>query len=157
MKDTNRNTSATMIALSLAALTLHVTGCGKSGGTGPIDPVSMQIVEKAVRGELNKPLGKLTDNDLGSVTYLLISDPNFSDLRTLAKLVHLQYLYVLKCKGVADISPLLNLKELAVIEFKDCSVTDLLPLQNLPNLQSVTCVISGNRKSTPVPTHAVPS
>ncbi len=73
------------ILLILAVLAL--AGCGKKS----LDP----ILEKAVRSELKKPTGKLTEADLKKVTYLLLYDNQLTELpRGLEKLTQLKTLFI---------------------------------------------------------------
>ena len=63
------------ILLILAVVAL--AGCGEKSPTVKIaDPV----VEKAIRGVLEKPTGKLTEADLEQVTYLYLSNSQLTDV-----------------------------------------------------------------------------
>ena len=63
------------ILLILAVVAL--VGCGEKSPTVEItDPV----VEKAIRGVLEKPTGKLTEADLEQVTYLYLSNSQLTDV-----------------------------------------------------------------------------
>ena len=76
-----------MKQILLILVVLALAGCGKKS----LDP----ILEKAVRSELKKPTGKLTEADLKKVTYLLLYDNQLTELpRGLEKLTQLKTLFI---------------------------------------------------------------
>ena len=62
-------------------------GCGK-----PL--ISNPVVEKAIRGQISKPKGKLTEADLEKVTILVLSSNKLTDVTGLEKLTKLEELYL---------------------------------------------------------------
>ena len=77
-----------MKQILLILVVVALAGCGKKS----LDP----ILEKAVRSELKKPTGKLTEADLKKVTYLLLYDNQLTELpRGLEKLTQLTYLNII--------------------------------------------------------------
>jgi len=63
------------ILLILAVVVL--AGCGEKSPTVEITDL---VVEKAIRGVLGKPTGKLTEADLEQVTYLYLSNSQLTDV-----------------------------------------------------------------------------
>ena len=110
----------------------------------PVSPadeklIADPIVEVAVRRELKKPEGKLTEADLESVRSLDLSDTKITDagLKELAKLQELRKLFLSNTKitdeGLKEMAKLQKLKFLHLIETKitDADVTKLK--KALPN------------------------
>ena len=64
---------------------LLVVGCGK-----PL--ISNPVVEKAIRGQISKPKGKLTEADLEKVTILDLRRDKLTDVTGLEKLTKLEEL-----------------------------------------------------------------
>ena len=62
-------------------------GCGK-----PL--ISNPVVEKAIRGQISKPKGKLTEADLEKVTILDLRSDKLTDVTGLEKLTKLEELYL---------------------------------------------------------------
>ena len=82
-------------------------GCGK-----PL--ISNPVVEKAIRGQISKPKGKLTEADLEKVTILDLRSDKLTDVTGLEKLTKLEELY-----------------------FSDNQLTDVKGLENLTKLESL--------------------
>ena len=87
--------------LVMMAVLVLVVGCGKKndGNTDVANPeklITDPIVEKAVREELEKPQGELTEADLEKVTYLELIGTQFTDagLKNLVKLKRLESLWL---------------------------------------------------------------
>ena len=64
-----------------------LVGCGK-----PL--ISNPVVEKAIRGQISKPKGKLTEADLEKVTILDLRSDKLTDVTGLEKLTKLEELYL---------------------------------------------------------------
>ena len=74
---------------------------------------------------------------------LAIGGNELSDLRPVAKLIHLERLYAWDNRNLTDISPLANLTDLRYIDLNGCKVSDITPLMNLEQLTSLK--LRGNR------------
>ena len=90
------------ILLILAVVVL--AGCGK-----PL--ISNPVVEKAIRGQISKPKGKLTEADLEKVTILDLRSDKLTDVTGLEKLTKLEELY-LGDNQLTNVKGLENLTEL---------------------------------------------
>ena len=107
------------ILLILAVLAL--AGCGKKS----LDP----ILEKAVRSELKKPTGKLTEADLVKVTALSLRGTKITDsgLKEVAKLQKLETLDLnttqITDAGLQELAKLQKLGRL--ILFNNSQITDV--------------------------------
>jgi len=64
-----------------------LVGCGK-----PL--ISNPVVEKAIRGQISKPKGKLTEADLEKVTILDLRSDKLTDVTGLEKLTKLESLWI---------------------------------------------------------------
>lgn len=129
-------------------------------------------LHKAIREELNSdtetsiPDGKpITKEDMGklrvclvddeglvdltgleyaiNLTWLAFYDSDISDLRPIAKLRHLEKLECWNNRRITDISPLVNLTELTVLDLEGCRISDIAPLANLTHLTALK--LRGNR------------
>lgn len=129
-------------------------------------------LHKAIRKELNSntktsiPDGKpITKEDMGklrvlpvgdeglvdltgleyavNLTAFAFSDSDVSDLRPIAKLRHLEKLECWNNRRITDISPLVNLTELTVLDLEGCRISDIAPLANLTHLTVLK--LRGNR------------
>lgn len=129
-------------------------------------------LQQAIRAELNSdtetsiPDGKpITKEDMGrlrvflvddeglvdltgleyavNLTWLAFYDSDISDLRPIAKLRHLEKLECWNNRRITDISPLVNLTELTVLDLEGCRISDIAPLANLTHLTALK--LRGNR------------
>jgi len=110
-----------LLALSLAALALNGASCKDHTKTGQGDPVSKQIIERAVRKEISKPDGPLTQSDYLTLTELNLSGSAVTDLSPLEELLQLQGLNLSGCRHVVDLSPLESLPRLVYLDLTGCT------------------------------------
>lgn len=118
------------------------------------------LIEQAVRLELNRPQGILTDEDLLGVTEILIRGQKVYDLKKsyyedaqsgyldaaswgntvsledLRRMPNLKYVFVSHAK-VKDVSPLADLSELRAIILNDNEIRDISALANLRNVEQL--------------------
>jgi Leucine-rich repeat (LRR) protein len=108
-----------------------------------------------IRAQINKPYGKLTDDDYSSITQLHRTGMRFYNLNGLDRCNNLNMLILDNCKikdikplesctklhtlslnsnRISDISPLVNLKNLEILHITNNQITDIKPLSKLPNL-----------------------
>jgi len=73
---------------------LLVVGCGKKEAESPTVEISDPLVEKAIRGSLEKPTGELTQADLEKVTRLDLYGNQLTEIKGLEKLTQLKALYL---------------------------------------------------------------
>ena len=94
-------------------------------------------LELAVRRTLNKPEGRLTADDLASLTKLDVERQDVSGIESLAGLEHATALDTLNLWGnaVADLSPLAGLTQLTHLNLGHNQVADVGPLSGLTNLK----------------------
>ena len=135
-----------------------LVGCGKKkedGNTGVVNPnkpspkaipeklIADPIVEKAIRQELKKLEGKLTEADLENVTHLhLMTPPQITDagLKEVVKLQNLTELILdytrIADAGLKEVANLQKLERLALSETKitDAGLKDIAKLQKLTKL-----------------------
>ena len=78
-----------------------------------------------------------------NLTGLAFYDSDISDLRPIAKLRHLEKLECWNNRRITDISPLVNLTELTVLDLEGCRISDIAPLANLTRLTALK--LRGNR------------
>ena len=102
---------------------LLMVGCGK-----PL--ISNPVVEKAIRGQISKPKGKLTEADLEKVTILVLSSNKLTDVTGLEKLTKLEELYLgdNQLTNVKGLEKLTQLKKLSLYKNK---LTDVKGLEKL--------------------------
>ena len=130
--------------LVMMAVLVLVVGCGKKddGNTDVANPeklITDPIVEKAVREELEKPQGELTEADLEKVTYLELIGTQFTDagLKKVAKLQKLRTLGLANTKitdaGLKEVAKLQELEHLNLTSTKitDTGLKELAKLQKL--------------------------
>ena len=97
-----------------------------------VDPIV--IVERAIRGELKKPTGELTKEDLEKVTVLDLSRQNLTAVpKELAKLTQLTVLG-LNGNQLTDVKGLEKLTQLTRLELRLNQLTDVKGLENLTQL-----------------------
>ena len=106
-------------------------GCGKKeAGKLIADP----IVVKAVREELKKPEGELTEEDLEKVTYLRLIDNQLTEVpKGLEKLTQLRKLWLLSNK-LTDVKGLEKLTQLTHLNLTSNKLTSVTGLENLTQL-----------------------
>ena len=116
-----------LILLIIAVVAL--VGCGK-----PL--ISDPIVEKAIRGQISKPKGKLTEVDLEKVTILVLSSNKLTDVTGLEKLTKLEELYLgdNQLTNVKGLEKLTQLKKLSLTLNK---LTSVKGLENLTQLKEL--------------------
>ena len=124
--------------------------------TGIVVTIPDSNLEQAIRWELDKPTGDLTETDLASLvslpaddigissleglqycvnlTYLDLSGNYISDLSPLQGLAQLEYLY-LDVNNISDIGALANLAQIYYLDLSGNYISDLSPLQGLAQLQ----------------------
>ena len=90
-------------------------------------------IEQAVRDELDKQTGDITNVDMAKLTFLAAVRKNISDLTGLEYAVNLSYLY-LSNNQISNITPLQNLTDLTELWLHDNIISNITPLQNLTNL-----------------------
>jgi len=118
----------------------------------PIDPESARIVEEAVRRELRKYQGEITDEDRRRVTHLFVYESTITDLRPLTNLPHLKELSLDQCYILTDLTPLSKLSELQRLSLEGCKdLSDLRPLNGLRNLSNLFLLGSTAIKEIPAP------
>ena len=101
-----------------------------------------EIVEAAIREELEKPIGKLTKMDLEKVTVLRLRNKNLTDLKGLEKLTRLTVLSLTgnQLTSVKGLEKLTQFKELYLSKNQ---LTDVMDLEKLTKLQKLG--LRGNR------------
>ena len=72
--------------------------------------------------------------DAINLRHLAIGGNELSDLRPVAKLIHLEGLYAWSNRNLTDVSPLAHLVHLREIDMNGCRVVDLSPLMKLKDL-----------------------
>ena len=104
-------------------------GCGK-----PL--ISNPVVEKAIRGQISKPKGKLTEADLEKVTILDLRRDKLTDVTGLEKLTKLEELYLgdNQLTNVKGLEKLTQLKKLSLTLNK---LTSVKGLENLTQLKEL--------------------
>jgi internalin A len=108
------------------------------------DPANIAdpIVEKAVREELKKPTGELTEADLEKVTYLKLDDNKLTSVKGLEKLTQLTKLNF-RDNQLTDVTGLEKLTQLELLILGHNQLTDVKGLENLTQLK--TLILSFNK------------
>ena len=117
------------------------------------------IIEKAIRAELKKPTGNLTESDLSKIKYLNLRDKELTDLssltglseleglslgnnkvKDLSALKHLGKLKELRLDGnrLNNINTLPELDHLKALFLENNAISDLRPILRLKNLTSLS-------------------
>ncbi len=126
----------------LLALVMGV-GCGKKEAESPKVSLNSPIVEKAIRKELKKPTGELTEADLGKVTKLDLTLSKITDaeIRELTKLKQLAKLWFGFTKitdvGLKEVTKLQRLEHLSLFSCKQITDKGLKELVNLKQLRAL--------------------
>ncbi len=102
--------------------------CSKEFKPTPAETAeSVRIIEQAVRKEIGKSEGPITDGDRLEVAELHLSNTSVSDLHSLGELRNLQGLSLSGCKKVKDLSPLEGLPHLVYLDLSGCSNVSEIP------------------------------
>ena len=123
--------------LLLILMVVALVGCGK-----PL--ISDPIVEKAIRGQISKPKGKLTEADLEKVTILDLRSNKLTDVTGLEKLTKLRALRLFnnQLTEVKGLEKLTKLEELVLADNPDLTKAQIDELKKaLPK-----CDIRSNPK-----------
>ena len=115
-----------MKQLLLICAVVALVGCGK-----PL--ISNPVVEKAIRGQISKPKGKLTEADWEKVTILVLSSNKLTDVTGLEKLTKLEELY-LGDNQLTNVKGLEKLTQLTDLNLDGNKLTDVKGLENLTKL-----------------------
>ena len=122
----------------LLMIVVVLVGCGKKddGNTGVVDPnkpspkavpeklITDPIVEKAIRKQLKKPSGELTEADLKKVEFLEFEGNQLTDVKGLEKLTQLKELN-LDSNQLTDVKGLENLTQLEGLTLYGNKLTEL--------------------------------
>ena len=100
------------------------------GGCASTNP----FVERAIREELKKPTGELTEADLEKVTHLNLSFNILTSVKGLEKLTQLEELY-LGSNQLTDVKGLEKLTKLKVLILTSNKLTDVKGLEKLTQLE----------------------
>jgi len=113
------------IAVALWAI---LSACSDSHPTALEESAqSAQIIEQAIRLEIGKPDGPITDGDRLGLTELHLSSKELVDLTPLAELRDLQGLSLSGCTRVSDLTPLENLPHLVYLDLTGCTGVEEIP------------------------------
>ena len=141
------------ICLILLAIIFHCVYFIWSYSPNSIIP--NKLLEKAVREQIGKPIGKITPDDCLGVVELKLTFWNFSfksmpiDLEGLQYFIDLEVLYC-KTGSVSDISALSNLRKLRELDLEFNKISDLTPLSELKNLEVLKLYNNRIRDLTPL-------
>jgi Leucine-rich repeat (LRR) protein len=129
--------SARRIVLSgvIAGLTLALTGCPLVGGGAAF--IRDAALDSAIRAELGKPLGILSQADLLDVTEINASGLNIQTLDGIEGCRNLTLLD-LRSNNVRSITPLENLVNLRVLDLGNNNLTQITAISGLFLLEEVT-------------------
>jgi hypothetical protein len=116
---------------------LALSGCSKSKLL-----IKDKNLELLVRNEINKPKGKLTDEDLSSIQELTI---NLSDVNSLEGINHITNLEGLHISNInskistktLDLAPIKDLQKIRYISLNNVKVKNLNELKDLQNLTTI--------------------
>ena len=126
---------------SLLLFGLLFLGCGKSEKDD-----SASVIEEAIRNELKKPKGKITQADYLNVKQLLIYKVGkpVKDITLVGKLTNLEQLEFAG-GDISDPAPLAKLTKLWHLQINECKLQDLSALSGLDSLEELSA--SGNQIS----------
>ena len=102
-------------------------------GCSPAVKIADPIVEKTIRAKLNKPTGELTQADLEKVVNLDLRSNQLTDVTSLEKLTHIEYL-VLESNQLTDVTGLENLTQLTYLSFRGNRLASVKGLEKLDQL-----------------------
>ena len=97
---------------------------------------SADVIETAIRGQVGKPEGELTKEDLEKVTALYIKRRRLSNITGLERLRKLQVLG-LNDNSLTDVSTLAGLTDLEILYLHNNKLTDVNALAGLKRLRQV--------------------
>ena len=128
------------VILATMIVTMPFWGCGEdeeefipfNGITSA--ETSDPNLEAAIREELDKPLERITAEDLAALTELRAAYRDISNLAGIQYCVNLRYLD-LDANQISDLSPLSGLTNLQFLYLIHNQISDLSPLSGLTNLQ----------------------
>ena len=95
-------------------------------------------LERMVRGRLGRPQGRLTPEDVASLTALTIESKDIHSLEGIEHLIALQWLDLNYTNQIADLTPLASLKNLTSLYLGRNQIADLTPLASLKNLTDLS-------------------
>ena len=95
-------------------------------------------LERMVRGRLGRPQGRLTPEDVASLTALTIESKDIHSLAGIEHLTALQWLDLNYTNQIADLTPLASLKSLTSLYLGRNQIADLTPLASLKNLTDLS-------------------
>ena len=123
----------TFIALLALCLCVPLMGADKKPLT---KEESAKVIEAAIRTELKKPTGELTQADLEKVTELELDRKQLTSVKGLEKLTQLESLHLPHNK-LTDVKGLENLTQLKELPLDDNQLTDVKGLENLTQLEGL--------------------
>ena len=91
-------------------------------------------LERMVRERLGRPQGRLTPEDVASLTALTITSKDIHSLAGLEHLTILQRLHLYYTNQIVDLTPLASLTNLTSLDLGKNQIVDLTPLASLKNL-----------------------
>jgi len=137
-----------MKQLLLICAVVALVGCGKIA-VDVIDQVTINeklkraeakrqpaIIEAAIRKQLRKPTGELTQEDLEKVTELELDDKQLTSVKGLEKLTQLESLHLPHNK-LTDVKGLENLTQLKELPLDDNQLTSVKSLEKLTQLEGL--------------------
>jgi hypothetical protein len=130
--------------LLICAVVALVGGCASTPKVVPNSPEAEAAIEAAIRKELKKPTGELTQADLEKVTYLNLGGNQLTSVKGLEKLTQLKKLFLgyNYLTDVKDLEKLNQLKNLYLRSNRSLTKAQIDELQKaLPN-----CKIDHNAK-----------
>ncbi|MDR0286854.1 MAG: leucine-rich repeat domain-containing protein [Clostridiales bacterium] len=96
-----------------------------------------EAFEKAVFKQLGFSSSKMNKDYIKEITYLeIIDDSQVENLSDLKFFTSLEYLKIVNC-NVSDISPIVNLKNLIVLDLSGNGISDVTPLGEIKKLQAL--------------------
>ena len=93
-------------------------------------------LEKAIRNQMDKPTGNLTQKDLESLTRLVAIGRNITNLTGLEYAINLITLYLGNNK-IANLEPLANLQKLRTLNLNGNLIENVQPLASLTQLKQL--------------------
>ncbi|MEE2813204.1 MAG: hypothetical protein VX945_01765 [Verrucomicrobiota bacterium] len=136
-----------MKQLLLVCAVMALVGCGDA----PPDLRNRLVLEEAIRDELEKPEGKLTEEDFAKVTNLILTgEQQVGDvwLKEVAKLQNLKNLFLDNTRitddGLKELTKLQKLEDLSLLatEITDDGLKDMVKMQQLKSLYLVNTKVT---------------
>ena len=113
---------------------------GNGEGNGSLEPDEIKFqdpkLEQAIRVKINKPSGKLYQDDVLGIIKLDVEKRGITSIEGIQYLKNLQDLD-LDDNKIVDISPLSGLAKLKELDLENNQITDLSPLLGLINLEEL--------------------